>query len=143
MNDSAVPVSARSSCAWLWPVRLGGRDRFEPEVTVEELVEQLLVAPVLDQRHPQHAPQGLAIGQGAVGGRGVHGVERLGHRHADPAQPQEPHEPVQAVFHLPPLARGGYSARRRARPLANERLPWPAGTARAPEPTEAAGVGAP
>ena len=147
MNDSAVPVSARSSCAWLWPVLLSGRDRFEPEVTVEELVEQLLVAPVLDQRHPQHAPQGLAIGQGAVGGRGVHGVERLGHRHADPAQAQEPHEPVQAAFHrayLPLEATVlAYSARRRARPLANERLPWPAGTARAPEPTDAAGVGAP
>ena len=81
---------------------LSCRDRFEPEVTVEELVEQLLVAPVLDQRHPQHAPQGLAIGQGAVGGRGVHGVERLGHRHADPAQAQEPHEPVQAPFQSAP-----------------------------------------
>ena len=127
---------------------LGGRDRFEPEVTVEELVEQLLVAPVLDQRHPQHAPQGLAIGQGAVGGRGVHGVERLGHRHADPAQAQEPHEPVQATFQSAPylpleatvLA---YRARRRARPWANERLPCPEGTARSPEPTDAAGVGAP
>ena len=125
-------------------VRFGGRDRFEPEVTVEELVEQLLVAPVLDQRHPQHAPQGLAVGQGAVGGRGVHGVERLGHRHADPAQAQEPHEPVQALLHraLLPLERA-YRGRRRARPLAKERLPWAAGTVRAPEATEVAGVGAP
>ena len=80
-------------------VRLGRRYRFEPEVTIEELVEQLLVAPVLDQRHPQHAPQGLAVGQDAVGGRGPHGVDRLGHRHADPAQAQEPHEPVQAALH--------------------------------------------
>jgi hypothetical protein len=85
---------------------LNCRDRFEPEVSVEELVEQLLVAPVFDQRHPQHAPQGLAIGQRAVGGRGVHGVQRLGHRHADPAQAQEPHEPVQALFHNFPLASG-------------------------------------
>ena len=139
---------------------LGRRDRFEPEVTVEDLVKQLLVAPVLDERHPQHASQGLAIGQGAVLGRGAHGVERLGHRHADPAQAQEPHEPVQALFHNSPLASGAppaspslfiaplwlagsYSARRRARPLANERLPWLVGTARTPEATEAAGVGAP
>ena len=38
---------------------------------------------------------------------------------------------------------GYQAARRRARPLANERLPWLAGTARPPEATEAAGVGAP
>lgn len=36
-----------------------------------------------------------------------------------------------------------YRGRRRARPLAKERASWPAGTGRAPEPTEAAGVGAP
>ena len=110
-------------------VRLGARDRFEPEVTVEELVEQLLVAPVLDQRHPQHAPQGLAIGQGAVSGRGVHGVERLGHRHADPAQPQEPHEPVQARFPLRSSSRSRPTAPGAGPgPWRRSGVPCPAGT---------------
>jgi len=76
------------------------RDGFEPEVAVEQLVEQLLVAPVLDQRHPQHAAQRLPVGQGAGAGRGAHGIERLGHRHADPVQAQQPHEPVHAAFHV-------------------------------------------
>jgi hypothetical protein len=60
------------------------RDRREPEVAVEELIEEFLVAAVLDQRHPQRAPQGLPVVQGAGLRRGAHGVMRLGHRHAYP-----------------------------------------------------------
>ncbi len=48
----------------------------------------------------------------------MHGVERLGHRHADPAQAQEPHEPVQATFHKRPTSPlAAYRGRRRRQAL--------------------------
>jgi hypothetical protein len=81
---------------------IGRADLHQREELVEDLVEDLLVAPVLDQRDAQGRPQLLAVAQhpGLRGAR--HRVQRLRNRDAHLAQPQQPDEPVQGVLHHPP-----------------------------------------
>jgi hypothetical protein len=82
-------------------------DLHQCEEPVEDLVEDLLVAPVLDQRDAQSGLEvGLVGEHSRLAGAG-HGVEGLGDRDAHLPQPQQPHEPVKRVLHQPsPLAAG-------------------------------------
>ncbi len=94
--------------------------RAQGEEQRKQLIEQLVVAPVLDQGHAQRRPQRLPVGEYARLRGGQHGVGRLGDRHARAEQPQQADEPMQAAFHVR-LAQPG---RRRVN-AANDRLPWP------------------
>src|ERR1035438_9312719 len=94
--------------------------RAQREERGEQLIEKLVVAPVLDQRHAPRRPPRRPVREHARLRGGQHRVGRLGDRHAYAEQPQQAHEPVQAAFHaqLPQPGRRRMSA-------ANDRLPWP------------------
>ena len=88
----AVPVAV---------ARLGRTDLHQREEPVEDLVEHLLVAPVLDQRDAQGGLEVGLVGEHAGLAGAGHRVEGLGDRDPDLPQPQQPHEPVQRVLHQP------------------------------------------
>ena len=76
-------------------------DLDQREEPVEDLVEDLLVAPVLDQRDAQGGLEvGLVGEHPRLAGAG-HRVEGLGDRDPYLPQPQQPHEPVDRVLHQP------------------------------------------
>ena len=89
----------------------GGRvgDRAQREERGEQLIEKLVVAPVLDQGHAQRRSQRLPVSEHAGLCGGQHGIGRLRDRHAYAEQPQQAHESVQAAFH-PQLPSAGPSA---------------------------------
>ena len=92
-------------------------DRPEPEEAVEDPVEGLQVAPVLDQADRQRGAQHLAVDQDAGLGDGVHGVDGLRGAHADAVEPQQPDEPVDRALHrLRPAACGRSGPRTTATP---------------------------
>ena len=100
-------------------VLLLGQDRLEPEEPVEDPVERLDVAAVLDQRRGQRRAQQLTLGEhSGLRGR-AHGVDRLRDADPHPAQAQQPDEPVQCSFHL------DHTGRLRA-PRAKDRWPFSA-----------------
>ena len=105
VKSSSAPSSDRSSwpCPWPCPTS-GAADLHQREELVEDLVEDLLVAPVLDQRDAQGGAQLLLVAQHPRLAGAHHRVERLGDRDAHAAQPQQPDEPVDGVLHqrLPP-----------------------------------------
>ena len=70
------------------------------EVEVEDPVERLLVAGLLDQRGGQRGLEGLAVGQADLGAR-AQGVERLGGRDADLGPPEVADELEDPFFHRP------------------------------------------
>ena len=76
-------------------------DLHQREEPVEDLVEDLLVAPVLDQRDAQGGLEVRLVGEHPRLAGAGHGVEGLGDRDPDLAQPQQPDEPVQRVLHQP------------------------------------------
>jgi hypothetical protein len=63
-------------------------DLHQREEPVEDLVEHLLVAPVLDQRDAEGRPQLLAAAHHPRLRGAGHRVEHFGDRDAHPAQPQ-------------------------------------------------------
>ena len=86
----AVPVAV---------ARLRRSDLDQREEAVEDLVEHLLVAPVLDQRDAQGGLEVRLVDEHARLAGAGHRIEGLRDRDPHLPQPQQAHEPVQRVLH--------------------------------------------
>ena len=107
----AVPVAVPD----VGPAHLHQREEL-----VEDLVEHLLVAPVLDERDAQGGAQLLPVAQHPRLRGARHRVERLRDRDPHPPQPQEADEPVDRVLHDASLLRARSAEVDRAMPVPPE-----------------------
>ena len=117
VKSSSAPSSERSSWPCPWPCPTSpAADLHQREELVEDLVEHLLVAPVLDQRDAQG---GLAAAPcraaSPARGRSTMASSTSGVEMRTAAQPQQPDEPVDGVLHQRPPSRESGRARARGR----------------------------